>query len=194
MAKFLFQAEPIWDWGWHLINEVSNPVLLWNEVFAQDRMQSWIKSVLAFFTWVCCENCFICVALGISHGFKRFWCFSYLCWRVQHTKHILYFLQFKIDADAYGQAASNLVAGNNLDHVIQEIIDMGGGSWDRDTVVRALCAAYNNPKRAVEYLYFVRIFICPNLTWYVIVLPIKSFHFLICYMLYWFRAFQRQQK
>ncbi|KAL7244242.1 hypothetical protein ACSBR1_016471 [Camellia fascicularis] len=29
---------------------------------------------------------------------------------------------------------------------------MGGGTWDRDTVVRALRAAYN-PERAVEYLY-----------------------------------------
>jgi len=57
--------------------------------------------------------------------------------------------------DIYGQAASNLVAGSNLEGTIQQIIDMGGGSWDRDTVVRALRAAYNNPERAVEYLYSV---------------------------------------
>lgn len=55
----------------------------------------------------------------------------------------------------YGQAASNLVAGNNLEATIQQILDMGGGSWDRDTVTRALRAAYNNPERAVEYLYSV---------------------------------------
>ncbi|KAE9611787.1 hypothetical protein Lal_00011676 [Lupinus albus] len=56
-------------------------------------------------------------------------------------------------SDVYGQAASNLVAGINLEEIIQQILDMGGGSWDRDTVVRALRAAYNNPERAVEYLY-----------------------------------------
>ncbi|XP_027363437.1 ubiquitin receptor RAD23c-like isoform X1 [Abrus precatorius] len=56
-------------------------------------------------------------------------------------------------SDVYGQAASNLVAGSNLEETIQQILDMGGGSWDRDTVVRALRAAYNNPERAVEYLY-----------------------------------------
>ncbi|XP_019160191.1 PREDICTED: ubiquitin receptor RAD23c-like [Ipomoea nil] len=55
--------------------------------------------------------------------------------------------------DVYGQAASNLVAGNNLEGAIQQILDMGGGTWDRETVVRALRAAYNNPERAVEYLY-----------------------------------------
>ncbi|XP_044490530.1 ubiquitin receptor RAD23d-like [Mangifera indica] len=57
------------------------------------------------------------------------------------------------ESNVYGQAASNLVAGNNLEGAIQQILDMGGGTWDRDTVVRALRAAYNNPERAVEYLY-----------------------------------------
>ncbi|KAH6803697.1 Rad23 UV excision repair protein family [Perilla frutescens var. frutescens] len=55
--------------------------------------------------------------------------------------------------DIYGQAASNLVAGTNLEATVQQLLDMGGGSWDRDTVVRALRAAYNNPERAVDYLY-----------------------------------------
>ncbi|KAL1536905.1 Ubiquitin receptor RAD23d [Salvia divinorum] len=55
--------------------------------------------------------------------------------------------------DVYDQAASNLVAGTNLEGIVQQILDMGGGSWDRDTVIRALRAAYNNPERAVEYLY-----------------------------------------
>lgn len=57
------------------------------------------------------------------------------------------------ESDVYGQAASNLVAGSNLEGAVQQILDMGGGTWDRDTVVRALRAAYNNPERAVEYLY-----------------------------------------
>ncbi|XP_019462360.1 PREDICTED: ubiquitin receptor RAD23d-like isoform X1 [Lupinus angustifolius] len=56
-------------------------------------------------------------------------------------------------SDVYGLAASNLVAGSNLEGTIQQIVDMGGGSWDRDTVTRALRAAYNNPERAIEYLY-----------------------------------------
>ncbi|KAK7270605.1 hypothetical protein RJT34_25900 [Clitoria ternatea] len=58
-----------------------------------------------------------------------------------------------VTTDTYGQAASTLVAGSNLEHAIQQIMDMGGGSWDRDTVTRALRAAYNNPERAVDYLY-----------------------------------------
>ncbi|KAK7272906.1 hypothetical protein RIF29_13948 [Crotalaria pallida] len=53
----------------------------------------------------------------------------------------------------YDQAESNLLAGSNLEATIQQILEMGGGSWDRDTVIRALRAAFNNPERAVEYLY-----------------------------------------
>lgn len=59
------------------------------------------------------------------------------------------------ETTVYGQAASNLVAGSNLEQTIQQILEMGGGSWERDTIVRALRAAYNNPERAVEYLYSV---------------------------------------
>ncbi|RWR75397.1 ubiquitin receptor RAD23b-like protein [Cinnamomum micranthum f. kanehirae] len=59
----------------------------------------------------------------------------------------------EVPADAYDRATSNLVHLNDLEQMIQQIIDMGGGSWDRETVVRALHAAYNNPERAVEYLY-----------------------------------------
>ncbi|KAM2016600.1 ubiquitin receptor RAD23b-like [Malus sylvestris] len=56
-------------------------------------------------------------------------------------------------SDTYGQAASTLVAGTNLEQTIQQIMDLGGGNWDRETVARALRAAYNNPERAVDYLY-----------------------------------------
>ncbi|KAL3835451.1 hypothetical protein ACJIZ3_010187 [Penstemon smallii] len=56
-------------------------------------------------------------------------------------------------SNPYAEAASNLVGGNNLDQIIQQLMDMGGGSWDRETVIRALRAAYNNPERAVDYLY-----------------------------------------
>ncbi|RDX58498.1 Ubiquitin receptor RAD23d, partial [Mucuna pruriens] len=53
----------------------------------------------------------------------------------------------------YGNAASNLIAGSNLESTIQQILEMGGGNWDRETVTRALRAAFNNPERAIEYLY-----------------------------------------
>lgn len=55
--------------------------------------------------------------------------------------------------NTYGLAASNLVAGTTLDQTIQQIMDIGGGNWDKETVTRALRAAYNNPERAVDYLY-----------------------------------------
>jgi UV excision repair protein RAD23 len=63
---------------------------------------------------------------------------------------------YSTEAEPYGQAASNLVAGSNLEATIQSILEMGGGTWDRDTVLRALRAAFNNPERAIEYLYSVR--------------------------------------
>ncbi|TMW90785.1 hypothetical protein EJD97_015208 [Solanum chilense] len=66
---------------------------------------------------------------------------------------LMIYLYARSGSDVYGQAASSLVAGNNLDGAIQQILDMGGGTWDRETVVRALRAAFNNPERAVEYLY-----------------------------------------
>ncbi|KAI3896051.1 hypothetical protein MKX03_031995 [Papaver bracteatum] len=57
------------------------------------------------------------------------------------------------EGDIYGQAASNLVAGNNFEAAIQQILDMRGGNWDRDTIIRALRASFNNPERVVDYLY-----------------------------------------
>ena len=69
-----------------------------------------------------------------------------------------WFLFSRPEADVYDSAASNLVAGSNLEGAVQQILDMGGGTWDRDTVIRALRAAYNNPERAVEYLYSVSVF------------------------------------
>ncbi|THU61454.1 hypothetical protein C4D60_Mb07t23450 [Musa balbisiana] len=59
----------------------------------------------------------------------------------------------EVSADTYGQAASNLIAGSNLEQMVSQLLEMGGGNWDRDTVLLALRAAYNNPERAVEYLY-----------------------------------------
>jgi UV excision repair protein RAD23 len=41
--------------------------------------------------------------------------------------------------------------------MINHLMEMGGGSWDRDKVQRALHATYNNLKCVVEYLYSVRI-------------------------------------
>ena len=56
----------------------------------------------------------------------------------------------------FGSApASILVADNSLEQTIQQLMDMGGGIWDKETVTRALRAAYNNPERAVDYLYSV---------------------------------------
>ncbi|CAM8879688.1 unnamed protein product [Rhodiola kirilowii] len=57
------------------------------------------------------------------------------------------------EAGVENQAASNQTARSNCEETIQQIIDMGGGAWNRDIVIQALRAAFNNPERAVEYLY-----------------------------------------
>ncbi|GMI72992.1 Arabidopsis thaliana aldehyde oxidase 1, RADIATION SENSITIVE23B [Hibiscus trionum] len=56
-------------------------------------------------------------------------------------------------ANTYSEAAPNLISGTNLEQTIQQLLDMGGGDWDKETVSRALRAAYNNPEIAVDYLY-----------------------------------------
>ncbi|XP_057543169.1 ubiquitin receptor RAD23d-like isoform X2 [Amaranthus tricolor] len=56
-------------------------------------------------------------------------------------------------SDAKGQTTSGTQSANDLENTIQHIIDIGGGTWDRDTVTRALRAAFNNPERAIGYLY-----------------------------------------
>ncbi|KAL1814517.1 hypothetical protein ACET3Z_017091 [Daucus carota] len=53
----------------------------------------------------------------------------------------------------YGQATSNVVTDPDLEQTTQHIMDIGGGMWDKETITRALRAAYNNPERAVDYLY-----------------------------------------
>ena len=75
------------------------------------------------------------------------------------------FLFVRAPSNTYDNASSNLLAGSNLDTMINQLMEMGGGSWDRDKVQRALRAAYNNPERAVEYLYSVCICFALHVFW-----------------------------
>ncbi|KAF2616620.1 hypothetical protein F2Q68_00042287 [Brassica cretica] len=61
--------------------------------------------------------------------------------------------QRKGQSDTNAHAASTLASGSSTEQMVQQIMEMGGGSWDKETVTRALRAAYNNPERAVDYLY-----------------------------------------
>jgi UV excision repair protein RAD23 len=46
-----------------------------------------------------------------------------------------------------------IVTGSQLDSVIQNMMEMG---FEREQCLRALRASYNNPDRAVEYLFNVK--------------------------------------
>lgn len=66
-----------------------------------------------------------------------------------------------------GLAAPSTVTGSEYETMLTEIMSMG---YERERVVAALRASYNNPHRAVEYLLTVRWGCClqgrlPGNTW-----------------------------
>lgn len=75
-------------------------------------------------------------------------------------------------------------------------MDMGGGTWDKETVTRALQAAYNNPERAVDYLYSVcitskNLLLFPFVVLGIIIVLTSRFR---RYNVLTFREFQKQLK
>ena len=62
---------------------------------------------------------------------------------------------YRAQSDTNGQTPATLISGSSVEQRVQQIMEMGGGSWDEETVLRALRAAYYNLERAVDYLYSV---------------------------------------
>ncbi|CAH8387715.1 unnamed protein product [Eruca vesicaria subsp. sativa] len=57
-----------------------------------------------------------------------------------------------------GPAASNVNYGRISESNVQQILGMVRGAWSRELVADALCLAYNDLDKALEYLYFVSSF------------------------------------
>ena len=56
---------------------------------------------------------------------------------------------------APASAENTLVTGETYERSVTELMSLG--PFERDQVVRALRASFNNPDRAAEYLFTVRI-------------------------------------
>jgi len=66
------------------------------------------------------------------------------------------FCTYRIGSNASGTVSDNasaLLVGEQLNKTIDEICNMG---FPRDQVVQAMKAAFNNPDRAIEYLFNVK--------------------------------------